>query len=61
MVVQFEWDDGKAQANLKKHKVGFEEAKTVFSDRSALLFSDEDHSATEVREIMVGHSLLNRV
>jgi uncharacterized DUF497 family protein len=29
----FEWDDAKAQANLVKHGVRFEEAATVFADR----------------------------
>ncbi|MBP1776784.1 MAG: Ribonuclease toxin, BrnT, of type toxin-antitoxin system, partial [candidate division NC10 bacterium] len=28
----FEWDSGKAAANLKKHGVSFEEAATAFRD-----------------------------
>jgi hypothetical protein len=32
----FSWDTGKARANLKKHRVSFEEAATVFSDPNAL-------------------------
>jgi hypothetical protein len=28
--MKFEWDDVKAIANLKKHSISFEEAKTVF-------------------------------
>ena len=34
MDLKFEWDESKAAGNLKKHKVSFEEAKTVFSDPS---------------------------
>lgn len=30
MDIRFEWDEEKAAFNLKKHKVPFEEAKTVF-------------------------------
>jgi uncharacterized protein len=61
MSVTFEWDDDKAKANLKKHKVGFDEASTVFADHLAKIFSDNEHSADEIREIIVGHSVLNRL
>jgi len=52
----FEWDAHKARANLRKHGVGFEEARTVFDDPLARIFGDEDHSGPEMREIIVGHS-----
>ena len=42
--VRFEWDPAKAKANLKKHKVSFEEAVSVFSDERALVIPDPDHS-----------------
>jgi uncharacterized DUF497 family protein len=29
MKLGFEWDENKAKANLKKHRVGFDEATTV--------------------------------
>ena len=32
MKLTFEWHDEKAKKNLKKHKISFEEAKTVFND-----------------------------
>ncbi|WP_413773920.1 BrnT family toxin [Nostoc sp. MG11] len=34
--MKFEWDENKATKNLSKHRVSFEEAKTVFGDRSML-------------------------
>jgi uncharacterized DUF497 family protein len=34
--ITFEWDDSKADANLRKHGVTFEEAVDVFFDASAL-------------------------
>jgi len=42
--LQFEWELRKASANLKKHGISFEEAKSVFYDENAKLISDPDHS-----------------
>jgi uncharacterized DUF497 family protein len=42
--VIFEWDEAKAAANSRKHRVAFEQAATVFSDPAALTFEDPDHS-----------------
>jgi uncharacterized DUF497 family protein len=61
MKLVFEWDDIKAEANLKKHKVSFEEAKTVFNDPRLLTFPDERHSGTEDRLINIGMSARARV
>ena len=52
----FEWDNRKAKANLRKHRVQFTEAASVFSDPLARIFPDDAHSGNEVREIIVGHS-----
>jgi len=59
--MEFEWDKAKAAANFKKHKVTFDEASTVFSDPLARIFDDEEHSAEERREIIIGHSIINRL
>lgn len=59
--MEFEWDEAKAEANLRKHGVSFPEAATAFADSLAAIFSDPDHSAEEVREILVGHSERNRL
>ena len=61
MALVFEWDSRKATTNQRKHKVSFDEASTVFSDPLAVIFSDEDHSNGEEREIIVGHSILDRL
>jgi uncharacterized protein len=61
MSVRFEWDDDKAKANLKKHKISFDEASTVFGDPLAKIFGDDNHSSEEIREIIVGHSMLERL
>jgi hypothetical protein len=54
--MEFEWDDTKAEANLRKHGVSFAEATTAFADPLAAIFPDPDHSDGEVREILVGYS-----
>jgi uncharacterized DUF497 family protein len=59
--MKFEWDELKADANLKKHGVSFEEAKTVFDNPMAVIFDDEAHSIDEPREIIIGHSHKNRL
>ena len=61
MELSFEWDAGKSRANLKKHKVNFEEAKTIFNDPLLITFPDERHSEIEGRFISIGMSATNRV
>jgi uncharacterized DUF497 family protein len=55
-MISFDWSPSKAQANLKKHGVSFEEAQSVFYDEYALQFFDEDHSGEEERFILLGMS-----
>ena len=53
----FEWDENKNTINKRKHKISFEEAKSVFYDENALVLDDPDHSLTEDRFIILGLSL----
>ena len=55
-MIEFEWDAPKASANLKKHQVSFEEAKSVFYDEFAIQFFDDEHSEDEERFLMLGIS-----
>lgn len=59
--MEFEWDDAKAEANVRKHGIAFAEAATAFADPLAALFPDPDHSGDEVREILIGHSERSRL
>jgi len=59
--VKFEWDPKKATSNLSKHRVAFEEGLTVFADPLAKIFDDADQSTEEQREIIIGHSVSNRL
>jgi len=61
MKLSFEWDEEKAKANLKKHRVGFDEATTVFTDPYSMTIHDPDHSADEQRYIDIGASGKGRV
>ncbi len=42
--LHFEWDEKKEKANIKKHGVSFDEARTAFYDENAIQFFDPDHS-----------------
>ena len=61
MSMEFEWDENKAAANLSKHGVPFDEAKTVFEDPLYVDFYDPDHSYDEYRYIIVGQSERDRL
>ncbi len=47
MKLNFEWDGEKAKKNLKKHKVSFDEATTVFIDPFSMTVPDPDRSVDE--------------
>jgi uncharacterized DUF497 family protein len=57
----FEWDENKANENLKKHNISFDEAKTVFNDPFSITIYDPDHSITEHRYIDIGLSSKGRL
>ena len=59
--MRFEWNPAKAAANLRKHGVSFEEARTVFFDDFAVQFFDEEHSRDEERFVMLGMSSRTRI
>ena len=56
MPLAFEWDSRKAQSNLAKHDVGFEEASTIFGDPLSLTIPDPEHSLSEERYITMGRA-----
>ena len=51
---QFEWDEIKAAANVRKHGVSFELASTAFNDPRLLTIADQEHSEAEERWFSVG-------
>jgi uncharacterized DUF497 family protein len=61
MPLEFRWDRGKADANLEKHDVSFEEASTVFGDPLSITVPDPDHSEDEARLVIVGQSFRGKL
>jgi uncharacterized DUF497 family protein len=57
----FEWDPDKAAENLRRHRVSFEEAATVFRDPLSRTFPDPEHSEGEERYLDIGHSERGRL
>ncbi|MCA1704812.1 MAG: BrnT family toxin [Actinobacteria bacterium] len=59
--MEFEWDPKKADSNLQKHGVPFDEAATAFGDPLSLTIDDPDHSDEEERFVLLGQSFLGRL
>lgn len=59
--MEFEWDPNKADSNLEKHGVSFDEAATAFGDPLSLTIPDPDHSDDEERSVLLGHSFAGRL
>jgi uncharacterized protein len=55
------WDLRKAEANLRKHGVDFNEAATIFRDTLSRTFPSEDHSENESRFLTIGLSVNRRI
>ena len=61
MDLVFEWNETKADLNLKRHKVSFDEAKTVYYDPFLLTFPDPFHSDEEDRYLNLGRSYMGQI
>lgn len=59
--MRFEWNSEKAAGNLRKHRVSFDEAVTVFHDPFAATFDNPDHSVGERRFLTIGYSSVGRL
>ena len=55
MALTFEWDARKANPNIEKHGVSFDEALTVFSDPAGRLIADPKYSHDEFRVVLLGN------
>jgi uncharacterized DUF497 family protein len=61
MGIEFEWDSNKAEKNIRKHQVSFNEAAAVFGEPLSMTFYDPDHSSDKDRYITVGLSHLGKL
>lgn len=57
--MNYQWNDNKAKANLKKHKVDFADAVTTFNDDLAITIEDDDPD--EERFVTIGMDVLGRI
>lgn len=61
MDIEFQWDEAKAESNLRKHGVSFEEAASAFADPLSIAIRDPLHSQGEDRFVLLGLSHTGRV
>jgi uncharacterized DUF497 family protein len=61
LALEFEWDPRKANTNIVKHAVSFEEAASVFADPLGRIMHDPRHSAEEERFVLLGVSRAERL
>jgi uncharacterized protein len=61
MGLEFDWDPAKARTNLRKHRVSFREASTIFGDPYGRWKADPDHSEDDERWILIGLSEAGRL
>lgn len=57
----FEWDTEKAEKNIRKHDVSFDEAASVFDEPLFITLLDGEHSSDDERYITIGLSNMNRL
>ena len=60
-MLEFEWDEDKAESNLQKHGVAFTEAASVFGDDFSVTSYDPKHSDDEDRFLTMGMSVGGRI
>ena len=58
---EFEWHIPKAESNIAKHGISFEEAATIFNDFGIICYDDTEHSRAEERQIAIGYSSQNHL
>ena len=59
--VEFEWDDQKAQQNVEKHGITFEEAAEVFFDPFYQYGDATPEDVNEQRDFIMGYSIAQRL
>ncbi|CAN5445413.1 BrnT family toxin [soil metagenome] len=60
-MIKIIWSKKKNRLNIGKHKIDFDEAKSIFDDPLQVSVSDPDHSFDECRYITIGMSDRNHL
>jgi len=58
--MKFEWDKEKNKSNMRRHRISFEDAKTVFKDENLIIIFDDENSIFEERFNAIGEDLIYR-
>ena len=61
VALRFTWDRRKSTGNLRKHAVSFPEAVSAFEDPLSITIPDPDHSESELRFVLIGMSVWQRL
>ena len=61
VLMSFQWDSGKAEANFRKHGVRFAETLPVFEDDYAMTVIDDASDLHEQRFVVLGMGAKGRV
>ena len=59
--MELDWDPEKAERNLAKHGISFEDASTAFADTLSITMPDPDHSQDEERLLLLGQTETGRL
>lgn len=54
MQIDFDWDPDKERQNIRKHRIDFRRAASIFRDPNQIVIYDEEHSDSEDRWITIG-------
>ncbi len=60
-MIKVVWSEKKNRRNRRKHRVDFNEAKSIFDDSLQISVNDSDHSLYEYRFLTIGMSENNRL
>lgn len=60
-MIRIVWDNNKNRVNIRKHRIDFSEAKSIFDDPLQVSVNDPDHSSEERRYVTLGTSARNRL
>ncbi len=60
-MIKIVWSEKKNRQNIRKHKIDFNEARTIFDDPLQISTNDPDHFFDERRYITLGTSEQNRL
>ena len=54
--MEFEWDEAKAESNLKKHGISFDDGAEALQDKHVVIYEDARRDYGELRWVGTGNS-----